>query len=129
MLIEGHGIAWEAHDEEGLEAILRGRDSRGGALFWLSDGAGSFPCLAIRVSGNLSDIHYFPRGEHPGFVCLGGRDLPLHATSILVFEGCDPGDGEEQSNEFIVPFATALTVAKDFFRTNQMSSSVQWFEL
>jgi hypothetical protein len=129
MLIEGHGVAWEAHDEQGIEAVLRRRDSRGGGLFWLSDAARSYPCLAMRVSGNLSDVHYFPCESHPGFRCLGRQDLPPHGWSTLVFEGCDPGDGEECPNEFIVPFAAVLAVAKEFFRTKRMSSSAEWFEL
>src|SRR5262249_40075546 len=86
MRIEGHRIGWEAHDEPALEAILRRRDGRGGALFWLSDEARSFPCLALRVSGDSSDIHYFPHEEHAGFRCLGGQDLPPGGTTTLVYE-------------------------------------------
>jgi hypothetical protein len=128
MRIAGHRIVWEAHDEQALEAILRRRDGRGGALFWLSDEARSFPCLALRVSGDLSDIHFFPHEDHAGFRCLGNQDLPPGGTTTFVFEGCDPGYGEETPNEFVVPFATALAVAKEFLRTKQMASWVQWFE-
>jgi len=127
MKIEGYGIAWDANDEEGLETVLRKRDSRGGGQFWLSDAA-DYPCLAIRVSGDLSDIHYFPHDNHPGFRCLGGQDLPPNGCTNFVYEGCEPYAGEETENKFVVPFATALTVAKDFLRSKQMASSAQWFE-
>jgi hypothetical protein len=129
MKIEGHGIAWVANDEKGLEAILRNRDGRGGGLFWMSDEGSANPCLAIRVSGDLCDVHYFPDDNHPGFRCLGGQDLPPNGRTNFVYEGCDPYAGEETENEFVVAFSTALAVAKEFFRTKQMSCSVQWFEL
>lgn len=128
MRIEGRRIACETYDEQGLEAILQRRDGRGGGLFWLSEEARSFPCLALRVSGDLSDIHYFPHEGHPGFRCLGGQGLAPFGTTTFVFDGCDPGHGEETPNEFVVPFTTALVVAKDFLRTKRMLSSVQWFE-
>jgi hypothetical protein len=122
-------MTWDANDETDVETILRTRDNHGGAEFWLFDGAYDFPRLTIRVTGDLSDIHYFPHDGHPGFRCLGGQDLPPRGTTLFVFDGCDPGYGEETPNEFVVPFATALMAGKDFFRDRQLPSCAQWFEL
>jgi hypothetical protein len=129
MQIEGHGVAWSVHDELELEAVLRRRDRRGGGLFWLFDEALAFPCLAIRVSGEWSAIDYFPSEEHPGLRCLGDSNRQSTGTTTLVYEGCDPYTGDEEPNEFLVPFATTLIVAKHFFRTNAIYSSVQWYSL
>jgi hypothetical protein len=43
--------------------------------------------------------------------------------------GCDPASGEYAPNELIIPLEMACSVAKEFFRTKQMSEAVSWFEL
>src|SRR5262249_37933540 len=128
MQIEGHGVTWSARDEAELETVLRRRDRRGGGLFWLFFEARAFPRRSIRVSGEWSAIDYFPNPEHPGFRRLGDLD-PSTGTTVLVYEGCDPYTGEEEPNEFLVPFATTLVVARHFFRTNGMAASVEWYSL
>src|SRR5262249_52007006 len=119
----------EVHDEKSLDKALAWRDERGGALFWITANAETYPQLGIRVSGDFADIHYFPREGHPGFRCLGGEGLPKNGFTKLVYEGCDPASGEDEPNEFVVPFKTARTVAKDFFRTKRMSKAEKWFDL
>jgi hypothetical protein len=49
--------------------------------------------------------------------------------TLFVFDGADPSYGEENPNEFVIPSETALAVAREFFRTRQMSPDVSWFEL
>lgn len=129
MRVSGCGAAWDVADEEGLEAVLRQRDPRGGGDFWLSGGDDTFPCLGIRVSGPHSDIHYFPEDRHPGFRCLGGEGLPSEGTTTFVFDGCDPAMGEDVPNDFVVSFDTAVVVAKEFFRTRELPVCCEWFEL
>jgi hypothetical protein len=85
--------------------------------------------LAIRVTGALADVHYFPNEDHPGFRCLGGDGLPDGGTTTLVFPGCDPATGEETPNEFVVSFETARRIAREFFYSRQMSPGFSWFEL
>src|SRR5579862_4714393 len=34
-----------------------------------------YPTLAIRISGQVADVTYFPNGDHSGFRCLGGEGL------------------------------------------------------
>jgi len=89
----------------------------------------NYPVLAIRVTGELADVTFLPEQGHPGCRCLGGEGLPRHASTMLVFNGCDPADGEETANKFVVPFETACSVAMDFFQKKQMSEAVAWFEL
>jgi hypothetical protein len=81
------------------------------------------------VSGDVSDVTFFPADGHPGFRCLGGEGLPKGGFTTFVFQGCDPGRGEDVPNEFVVPFSTALLVAKTFFRDKRMSDGVGWYEL
>lgn len=128
MRVDGYGRTWQVEDVADLEKALAWRDSRGGGLFWLSQDGG-FPTLAIRVSGDVADLHFFPEDGHPGFRCLGGVSLPEDGMTKLVFEGCDPEDGEETPNRFIVPLERAISVAREFLGRQQMPSAVSWFEL
>jgi hypothetical protein len=112
-----------------LDAALSSRDDKGGALFFISPDEQRYPSLVIRVTKNYADVHYFPYDGHPGFRCLGGEGLPEDGWTSLVYQGCDPGDGEETPNEFIVPFATACEIARAFLRTGERSDAVQWLEL
>jgi hypothetical protein len=116
-------------DEKSLDLALSWRDDRGGGIFWLTPDAATHPVLAIRVSGDVADVHYFPRDGHPGFRCLGGDGLPTVGLTTLVYEGADPATGEETPNEFVVPVETARAIAREFFRTKQMSLAVSWSEL
>jgi hypothetical protein len=127
--VDGYRRSWAVFDEECLCAALASRDARGGGVYWLTSDEQRYPALALRVSGDLADVHYFPRGDHPGFRCLGGHGLPEDGLTVFVYEGCQPGTGEQTPNEFIVPFEIACAVAREFFRTKQMSAAVSWYEL
>ncbi|MCP5120202.1 MAG: hypothetical protein GY953_56115 [bacterium] len=129
MLISANHKQWDAQNEQGVEHALSTRDARGGGEFWLAEGIGEYPCLGSIVSGEQSNIHYFPEKGHPGFRCLGGKGLPPEGTSIFVFDAGDPGDGIEVPNDFVVPVATAVVVAKEFLRCRNLPTSVEWLEL
>jgi hypothetical protein len=129
LQLHGYGREWQIQDAEALQHALAWRDSRGGGFFWLSLEDRKYPCMAIRVSGSIADVHYFPADGHPGFRCLGGEGLPEEGSTTLVFEGCDPRQGEETPNRFVVPFETASSVAAEFLRSQRMSPTVSWFEI
>jgi hypothetical protein len=116
-------------DDNSLDAALAWRDDRGGGIFWLTSDEEQYPVLAIRVSGDVADVHYFPRDRHPGFRCLGGDGLPAGGLTTLVYRGSDPASGEQTPNEFVVPFETARAIAREFFHTKQMPKAASWFEL
>lgn len=129
MRVDGFRRTWDVDREEALEAALMSRDSRGGGEFWLSQTERKYPCLAMQVCGTLSHVTFFPDDGHPGFECLGGEGLPPDGVTKLVFEGCDPGDGVEIPNRFIVPLTKALSEANVFFYAGIMSDAEEWFEL
>ena len=81
-----------ARDEQQLEEILKQRDSRGGAEFWLSDASEGFPCLSIVVSGDMSFAIYLPEEGHPGFRCLrpDADQSTSDGSTNFVWVGCDP---------------------------------------
>jgi hypothetical protein len=121
--------SWQVTNVKELDAALASRDKKCGAMFSISPDDDEYPSLAIRVTKDYADVHYFPYDGHPGFRCLGGEELPEGGWTSLVYQGCDPGDGEETPNEFIVPFATACAIANEFFRSGERSGAVEWLEL
>jgi len=130
--VEGHHRSWNAVDESALEQILRFRDGVGGGQFWLAHADGAYPAVAIRVSGDLADVHYFPFEGHPGFRALASPSAAEGSccqSITLVYEGCDPSTGAESPIEFIVPIATAIDLAKEFHRTGTRPGGASWFEL
>jgi hypothetical protein len=129
VIVGGYQRTWDVQNVTAMEEARASRDSRGGAVFWLADDGAEYPTLAVRISGNVADVHYFPHDGHPGFRCVGGEGLPKRGMTTLVYDGCDPGSGEDTPNEFVVSVSTACEVAKEFFRTKQMSDAVFWFEL
>lgn len=129
MKIEGHHRRWDAPDEAALQRVLQFRDGVGGALFWLARDGDRYPTLAIRISGDLADVHYFPRDGHPGFRALAEAPLQSGPARIFIYEGCDPATGEETPVEFVLPVSTAIDLAKEFHRTGARSSAVSWLEL
>jgi hypothetical protein len=129
MQISSAGRTWQVDDADALRTALEWRDSRGGAEFWLAHQGGAYPWLALRLTASAADLHYFPAAGHPGFRCLGGAGLPAGGLTKLVYDGCDPADGEDVPNEFIVPAATAARLAEAFFRSGEKSPQAQWAEL
>lgn len=129
MRLEGYGQSWQVEDEASLERALAYRDRRGGAQFWFSPNNTDYPCLGFRISGEIGDIHYFPEEGRPGFRRLGGKDLPQGGMTVLVFEGCDPGDGEESPNAFILPVKEIIEVAKCFLCMHRIVDLEAWEEL
>ena len=114
---------------DALLTALETLDQCGGGEFWLASEAGHLPALAIRLSGQLADVHYFPGDGHPGFRLLGDLDLPIGGTTLFVYEGCDPFSGESVPNEFVTSASRALSIAGDFFETSQKPEPGSWFEL
>jgi hypothetical protein len=130
MQIEGHHRHWQVATEAELGAVLLFRDGVGGARFWLNADDEDFPVLAIRISGDVGDVHYFPAEGHPGSRALATLEGPEKDQTILLrYEGADPASGELTSRRFILPFATLLDVARSFFHVQSLPASLAWFKL
>jgi hypothetical protein len=60
----------------GLETVLRKREGDGVNCFWLWQEKSEEPILIIFVNKDLATLHYFPSGDHPGFL-FGGRNAGI----------------------------------------------------
>lgn len=128
MWVEGHNRKWEVEDEAELERVLQFRDVVGGAQFWLGFPSQRYPVLAIRVSGDMADFHYFAHEGHAGFRALSEPTL-ARGDAVFVYEGSDPASGEKVPGRFVLPSSRVTGVARGFFRTHERPTSVSWLEL
>ncbi len=101
MEVGGYHRSRRLENLEDLQAVLAWRDDKGGAILWFGDPHPKYPELAVRISGEFADIHYFPEDGHPGFRCLGGNGLPEGGRTTLVYEGSDPGSGRRYSQSIL----------------------------
>jgi immunity protein Imm1 of predicted polymorphic toxin system len=111
-----------------LERVLSKRYDGGVNAFWLSRTKKSTPVLLILINRDLANLHYFPPGDHPGFHSVGHiSSLPPGGRTIFFMNS--PDEEEEVPNNAIVPLKDALAAAGDFFKSQELPPSVEWFEL
>jgi Immunity protein Imm1 len=110
-----------------LERVLSQRYGNDVNAFWISR-KGQPPLLLILVSKALANLHFFLPGDHPGFHSVGhvsGLD-PDKYTTFFMNSTEEP---EEVPNDSVVAFSDALAAAKEFFASEKLPPSVDWFEL
>jgi hypothetical protein len=99
-------------------------------LFHLTPDSSDHPTLTVHVRGDLAAIYYYRGDDRAGYVSLGGKmNLDPKEWTTFSITKRDPGETIDVRNEFIVPFSEALKVAKEFFNSQQMPHSIEWFEL
>jgi hypothetical protein len=129
MEVIDFGGTHSAHSIGELEQLLgvRFKDQRN--HYWLRADGSDFPRLSIAVNGDLSEIHYFPKDRHPGYLSIGGR-LNLDPDKMTTFSvGPSRSHDIQTGNEFVISFAEAMKVAKEFFHSQELPRSIEWVEL
>src|SRR5271157_2762678 len=115
--------AYEANNISELDAVLQKRYGPGLNGFWLSHDNEKYPTISLLVKGDLSTLLYVPRESHPGFTPVG-RVEGLDRTGNTMFSIDTIEQELEVSNEAVVLFSTALSVAKDFFASKELPGSI-----
>jgi hypothetical protein len=122
------GVGFEIIDAHALEAALMRRHGEDANEFWLSHSGQRYPGISLLVKGELAALHYFPREEHPGFRAVGSL-AGLNPDGMTTFWMSVSGDTIDVLNDAVMPFAFALTAAKEFLTSDGLPESVKWFEL
>ena len=115
----------EAGNAAELESILDTRRSQGLSEFWISPVDSPHPAIALLVNGELSVLCYCPRENHAGFI----SSTKVSPDGTTAFRIDSAGESTEFSNAVVLPFSTALTVAKEFFASSELPKSIEWLEL
>ena len=128
LKIQDMGQAYYVDNSSDLEVILSKREGSGVNEFWLSHDNEKNPALSIVVNGDLASLTYFPEAHHPGFTSIGPLEN-LQSGELSIFYINTPTEKHLILNDSIVPFSTAVDVAKEFFIKKNLPSSIEWLEL
>ncbi len=119
---------FDASNETDVERILLKRYGEDVNAFWIYHEPREKPLLLILVNNKIANLHYFPDDDHPGFHSIGKMpSLPVDRSTVFFMNGLK--EREEVPNDAIVPFADAMTAAKEFLVSTRLPPSIKWFEL
>lgn len=122
----GTDIATDLHE---LETILSKRYGEGLNAFLLSHHSEKYPTLSILVKGDLAALHYIPREREAGYRSAG-KMPDMEPEGIASFSLSEtPADDVGEPNESVLPFSVAVSVAREFFVSNRLPSTIGWLEL
>lgn len=112
-----------------LESVLRRRDENCANAFWLSHDDNPYPVLSLLVKGELATLHYMPKEYEAGCRSVGKMMGVKKGESTRFAISKYRGDDVYVLNEALLPFPVALEVAKEFFLSDKLPQSVEWFDL
>ncbi len=128
MVIYNYGHEYSTSDLSELERIMSARHKNGMNEVLLAHDGHEYPLLSILMKDDIAALHYLVEGDRAGFASIGGR-LGLPPKGNTVFGTGHPDENIWVTNRAVVPFTTALEVAKEFFRSEQLPKSIKWLEL
>jgi hypothetical protein len=108
--------------------VLTQRQVEGANEFWLSHGNQRYPAISLLVKDGLAALHFF-RKEYDAGLRSAGNLADLESGATTTFCLTIAGDEVEVLNDAVMPFAVALTVAREFLASNELPQSVEWLEL
>src|SRR5256885_6237474 len=127
MRIQDFSGVYDSRNDADIEAALAKRHGPNVNAFWLSHDNEKYPMILILAKAELASLHYFPKERHAGFSSVGGVK-GLNAGGTTTFFMNSETEEHEVLNDSIVPFSTALTVAKEFSRSKELPTSAEWLE-
>jgi hypothetical protein len=111
-----------------VEEILSKRYGPSANGFWISNDDDKMPVISLLVKESLATLVYFPSEGHPGFVPVGGM-TGLDKIGFTAFRHETIEQEIEIPNSQVVPFASALQAAEDFYESKALPKSIEWTEL
>lgn len=128
MLIADLKNNHSCHELSDLKRILKIRYGDGLNTFIMGNQDEPYPCLNLSVNGDLANVIYLSKGDHPGYQSIGiNNGLDMNLTTMFCM-----GSVTELyafSNKYVISFAQAFEVAIEFFETGRMPKCIEWFEL
>jgi hypothetical protein len=112
-----------------LENILMRRHGDGYNSFWLCHDEREYPALSLLIKNDLATLNYIPKEQDAGYRSVGDCSSLTPGDSTAFSISASPADDVFVLNDAIVPFSTALTIAKEFFVSDALSRSIRWLKL
>ena len=130
MIVHDFGGTHRVHSIAELEQLLGARFKDELNEFSLRPDSSVYPLIKIHVRGNLAAIYYIPADREAGYVSDGGK-MNLNLKEMTSFSIGPMGRSEtiDVPNGFIVPFPEASKVAREFFNSQELPRSIEWYKL
>jgi len=112
-----------------LQEVLQNRFEESVNSFQLSNGDSDYPVLLILVNRELATACFFPAESNPGYRSIGNLKHPLNGDTSVFQVNSNGADELHVLNEAVISFADALQLAKEFYLSNSLPQSIEWFEL
>ncbi len=112
---------------EELNSVLANKHENNSNEFELR-GNEEYPFMTILVKGEWACVHFFENEDDCGHYAYSDKKV-LDEDGYTTFYMGSATSETEISNQLVIPFSTAINVAKEFFTTSEMSKCVEWFEL
>jgi hypothetical protein len=111
-----------------LEKALKVREA-GKNSFWLAHDQKKFPAISIVVAGGMAAVFYVPSEDDAGFVSVGDAISSLPHDRVRFSISQFPAGDIEVPDDSIVAFEEAVAVAKEFFLSRALPTSIRWRRL
>ena len=130
MEVIDFGGTHSAHSVEQLQQLLGARFKHEMNEFKLCAEERPYPVLVIYASGrDIAALYYVPKRREPGYMSVGGQlNLDPEKATPFSVDNLSP-ESIEIRNGFIVPFSKAVEVAKEFFHSQELPRSIEWYAL
>jgi Immunity protein Imm1 len=118
-----------ATSEEELEIILMRRHEKEGAKVnsvWLAPANRDYPLLSILVRDQLAYAWYTPSADCAGFNSASTVKWIDQSENTEFFLN---HERQPVQNNFVITFAQALLAAKEFFRSTERPTTIEWDQL
>ena len=127
IIDDSRNVEYKIASTEQLETALGKRyDDRN--CFWISHDDDQYPTLGIFVNGDMAYLSYIPREFEAGFRSIG--DMGAEVDDMVRFSISEfKADDVDVLREAIVPWSTALSVAKEFFHSKELPKAIEWLQL
>jgi hypothetical protein len=127
-VIDINSVCHLANSIEEMKTLLQRRNENGFNSFWLSHDDVPYPKMALLVNAGLAIVHYFPKEYVAGFQSVGNLlDLEGESTRFAISKYS--ADDAYLPNTAVVSFSDALRSAKEFFGSEKMPQTIEWYEL
>lgn len=130
MIVHDFGGTHRVHSIAELEPLLGARFKHQMNEFSLRPDSTVYPLIKIYVRGDLGAMYYIPEDGEAGYASVGGKmNLDPDKMTTFSIDNRDPGESIDVWNRFVIPFSKAVEVAKEFFHSEELPRSIEWFEL
>lgn len=126
MIVEHFMGKKECNSVEELEEVMEIRNADQTNEFIIT-GEEYYPYLVVTTKGHYAVVNYL-EGEGSSYIAVGGTS-ELGSEGSTIFNSCSATEEMEMNNYYVLDFASAKRIAREFFQKMELPQGVEWEEL